>query len=102
MHVVEHVSDKTLGTDWRVRNVDIGFAGKIIPGGLDLGVRFRSRLLYVELSNDLRLALVEDLKVLLVKITDCMSLGVADYRAHHHQLYIHLEGSGFVVGGDSC
>ncbi len=56
-----------------------------------------SGLFDFELGDHLRLAFVEDLKVLLVKIPDGVSLGVANHGAYHDQLYVHLERSGFVV-----
>src|SRR5205807_7709153 len=48
-------------------------------------------------SDDLRLALVENLKVFFTKIPDGMSRGIADHGAHHHQLHVHFECGGFIV-----
>src|ERR1700690_3461345 len=56
-----------------------------------------SRLFDFELGDHLRLAFVEDLEILLAKIPDGVSLGVANHCAHHHQLYIHFERGRFVV-----
>src|ERR1700683_46817 len=104
MDIVEHVSYKTLGRGRRSPSVGRHIAGRSISGILlRLLARFRndgSGLFHIELRDYLRLALVEDLKVLLVKIADSVPLGVAHYRAYHYQLHIHLEGGGFVVGGD--
>jgi len=45
----------------------------------------------------LRLAFVENLKVLFMKIPDGVPLGVPNHGAHDHQLNVHLECRGFVV-----
>src|ERR1700683_5730002 len=56
-----------------------------------------SGLFDFELGDHLRLAFVEDLKIVLAKIPDGVALGVADDGAHHYQLYVHFECGGFVV-----
>jgi hypothetical protein len=48
----------------------------------------------------LGLALVEDLKIILAKISDGVALRVADHCTHYHQLYIHLECGRFVARSD--
>src|SRR6202043_171088 len=61
-----------------------------------------SWLLDFEVGNHLRLPFVENLKIFLVKISDSVSLAVADDCAHQHQLYVDLEGGGFVVRSEFC
>ncbi len=104
VHVVEHVSYKTLGSRSRVHRIGRRVAGRNIAGVLDrLLARLRgdgSGLFDFELGDDLRLAFVEDLKVLLPKITDRVPLGIADHGAHHHQSYVHLECGGLIMSGD--
>src|SRR5260370_19280182 len=99
MHVVEHISNETLGHRRCVR-------GKRITGSLPYRVLVRllarlrshgSGLFDFELGDQLRFAFVENLKVLFMKIADGMSRGVADHGAHHHQLHVHFECGGFIV-----
>jgi hypothetical protein len=102
--IVEHVSYKTLGSRSRVHRIGRHIAGRNIAGVLDrLLARLRgdgSGLFHFELGDDLRLAFVEDLKVLLVKIPYGVPLRVADNGAHNHQSYVHLECGGLIVSGD--
>ena len=46
------------------------------------------------------LPLVEDLKIVLAKISNGVALGVADHCAHNHQLYVYLECGGFIARGE--
>ena len=101
VHIVEQVSYKTFRHGRHVpvleelsaEGISPEFSIRLLPRLCCQG----SRLFDFELGDHLRLAFVEDLKIVLAKISDSVALGVADHGAHHHQLYIHFECGGFVV-----
>jgi hypothetical protein len=100
MHIVEQVSYKTLGHSRDIPGVRRSIGGWSLAGVLHRLPRLcrqSSWLFDFELSDDLRLALVEDLKIILAKISDGATLRVADHCAHHDQLYVYLECSRLVV-----
>lgn len=83
VNVVEHIRDKTLGSrsmgDWLGGHNSAGTLCRIQPRSCGE----ISRPLDFKLRDNLRLASVEDLKVLLMKIADTVSLSVADHGAYH-------------------
>src|SRR5579864_9448341 len=105
MHIVEQVSDET----FRNRGGVLAFGSCVLWESSGVLLRFlpglgnqSPGLLDFELADDLRLSFVENLKILFVKISDCVPLSIADNGPHQHKLYVHFEGSGFVVSGEFC
>src|SRR5258706_263388 len=85
MHIVEQICDKTLGRCGSLPGIGRSLAGRRLAGGF---IRFlaclrgqSSGLFDLELGDDLRLAFVENLTILFMKIPDGMPLRVANYRA---------------------
>ena len=100
MHVVEQIRDKPLGHGRSARRIGRQTAGsltrfllRILPGFREKG----SWLFHFELADDLRLALVENLKIFLAKITYGVPPGIANYCPDHDQLYVYFECCRFVA-----
>ena len=108
MNVVEQVSRVTLGRcgwvggfGWWTRGEIFGVTGRGWVRGRGSGWldgNASTGFFYGELGDGLGLAVVEDLEIVLLKVADGVSLGIAGYDSYYDELYVYFEGGGDVAG----
>src|SRR5581483_4642851 len=102
VYVVKEINDVALRGGWNIR---LGSARRGDRGGRRSNALFfpselGSRLLYAELGNLLRLAVINNLKIFFMKIPDRMPLMIADHYLSHHEFYVDVERGGTFLRDD--
>ena len=97
VNVVKYVADIVLGRDRRWQ----GFARILIGFPLSLlRCRFVPGLFNRKLLDDLRLAIIEQLKIFLPKVANRFPTGIAHYDALQYQVHLHFERREFIMRAD--
>src|ERR1700733_15152429 len=93
MNIIKNKSDITLGNGWQ-------FVDTACIHSLPLLGNLASGPFHGEVSDDLRLAIVEQLEVFFMQISDGAGLRVAPHYPDQNQLDVYFERRGFVVRND--
>lgn len=99
VNIVEHVGDETVGHRGRWMSVRGDFIALFVESARHHGGDERSgRLFHGEPGDHLRLAFIEELKVVLLEGADGVSLAVAHDHGNQHQVHAAAEGNGRFAG----
>src|ERR1700726_3117221 len=99
MDIIEGVRDKALryGLDFFCRRFERRLRSGFIDRALKSLFAHGAGLLHFELADNLWLAFVENLKILLAKIPNSTSISVANYYPNQYQLHVHFECGRFIA-----